>query len=78
MRRRRVSRAWRVRPLAGSARKKRDAKRFAAAWREENPARPVPEYMEPFEVSEYGRAPTEEDLKLLLGASPIAAAGILA
>ena len=44
-----------------------DAERFADAWREEHPDCPVPEYMEAFEVSEYGRAPTEEDLKLLLG-----------
>ena len=50
-----------------ASRKQRDAKRFAAAWREEYPNRPVPEYMEPFEVSEYGRAPTEADLKLLCG-----------
>ena len=50
-----------------AARKQRDAARFAAAWREEHPDRPVPEYMEPFEVSEYGRAPTEADLKLLTG-----------
>ena len=49
------------------ARKQRDARRFAAAWREEYPARPVPEFMEPYEVSEYGRAPTQEDLNLLLG-----------
>ena len=50
-----------------AARKQRDARRFAAAWREEYPARPVPEFMEPYEVSEYGRAPTEADLRLLLG-----------
>ena len=50
-----------------TARKRRDALRFADAWREEYPGRPVPEHMEAYEVSEYGRAPTEEDLKLLLG-----------
>jgi len=46
-------------------RKINDAKRFAAAWRAQRPDRPVPKYMETFEVSEYGRAPTEADLKLL-------------
>ena len=50
-----------------ATKKQRDAQRFAAAWKEEYPDRPVPEYMEPYEVSEYGRAPTEGDLKLLLG-----------
>jgi LmbE family N-acetylglucosaminyl deacetylase len=50
-----------------AAKKQRDAQRFTAAWKEEYPERPVPEYMEPYEVSEYGRAPTEEDIKLLLG-----------
>ena len=48
-------------------RKTADAKRFAAAWRERYPGRPVPKFMETYEVSEYGRAPTEEDMKLLLG-----------
>ena len=51
-----------------ASRKQRDAERFAAAWREEYPERPVPKYMEAYEVSEYGRAPTEDDLKLLIGA----------
>ena len=50
-----------------AAKKQRDAQRFAAAWKDEYQDRPVPEYMEPYEVSEYGRAPTEEDLALLLG-----------
>ncbi len=50
-----------------AARKQRDAERFADAWREEFPERPVPKYMEVYEVSEYGRAPTEDDLKTLLG-----------
>ena len=44
-----------------------DSKRFADAWHEQYPNRPLPKYMEAFEVSEYGRAPTEEDLKRLLG-----------
>ena len=50
-----------------AAKKQRDAKRFADAWRAEYPDRPVPKYMEAYEVSEYGRAPTEADLKLLVG-----------
>ena len=50
-----------------AVRKREDAKRFAAAWKDEFPGRPVPEFMEAYEVSEYGRAPTAEDLKLLLG-----------
>ena len=44
-----------------------NAKRFAAAWRSQYPGKPVPRYMEAYEVSEYGRAPTEEDFKALLG-----------
>lgn len=40
---------------------------FAAAWKEQNPDRPAPNYMEAYEVSEYGRAPTEEDFNILLG-----------
>ena len=51
-----------------AARKQYDARRFAAAYREEYPDRSLPEYMEAYEVSEYGRAPTEADLKLLVGA----------
>lgn len=49
-----------------AARKRNDARRFADAWRELHPGRAVPEFIEAYEVSEYGRAPTEEDLKLLL------------
>ena len=56
-----------------AVRKREDAKRFASAWKDEFPNRPVPEFMEAYEVSEYGRAPTAEDLKLLTDASPIAA-----
>ncbi len=48
-----------------AAKKKRDAKRFADAWREEYPNRPVPNFMEVYEVSEYGRAPTEDDLRII-------------
>ena len=48
-------------------RKANDARRFADAWRERHPGAAVPEYMEPYEVSEYGRAPTEEDFRILLG-----------
>ena len=44
-----------------------DAERFADAWRERYPGRRVPKYMETYEISEYGRAPTQEDLDLLLG-----------
>ena len=51
-----------------ASRKVNDAKRFADAWREANPGKPVPKYMEAYEVSEYGRAPTQEDFDLLLKA----------
>ncbi|MBQ6010485.1 MAG: hypothetical protein IJL17_18285, partial [Kiritimatiellae bacterium] len=50
-----------------AAKKMRDAARFAAEWKERYPSRPVPKYMEAYEVSEYGRAPTEEDLKVIAG-----------
>ena len=50
-----------------SGKKQADAERFAGAWRAVFPDKPVPKYMEAYEVSEYGRAPTEEDFKLLLG-----------
>ena len=50
-----------------AAKKMRDAARFAADWKEQYPSRPVPKYMEAYEVSEYGRAPTEEDLKIIVG-----------
>ena len=50
-----------------AGRKLRDAQRYARAWRDLYPNRPVPKYMEAYEVSEYGRAPTEEDLKIISG-----------
>ncbi|MBO7688596.1 MAG: PIG-L family deacetylase [Kiritimatiellae bacterium] len=50
-----------------AAKKMRDAQRFADDWKEVYPSRPVPKYMEAYEVSEYGRAPTEEDLKIIAG-----------
>lgn len=42
-----------------------NARRFAAAWKAQYPDKPVPKYMEAYEVSEYGRAPTEDDFKIL-------------
>lgn len=48
-------------------RKVNDAKRFAAAWREQYPGKPVPKAVESFEISEYGRPPIEEDFELLMG-----------
>ena len=48
-------------------RKVNDAKRFAAAWREQYPGTPVPKAVESFEISEYGRPPIEEDFELLMG-----------
>lgn len=51
-----------------SWRRRYDAERFADAWRERNPGLSVPTDIETYEVSEYGRAPTEADLKLLIGA----------
>ena len=49
-----------------AARKQYDAKRFASAWKEEYPDRPLPQYMEAYEVSEYGRSPTEADFQTFL------------
>ena len=48
-------------------RKVNDAKRFAQAWREQYPGRPVPKMVESYEISEYGRPPIEEDFELLMG-----------
>ena len=48
-------------------RKVNDAKRFAAAWREQYLGTPVPKAVESFEISEYGRPPIEEDFELLMG-----------
>lgn len=47
-------------------RKINDAKRFADAWRAQYPDKPVPEAVESFEISEYGRPPIEEDFALLM------------
>ena len=44
-----------------------DAKRFANAWREQYPGKPVPKMVESYEISEYGRPPIEEDFELLMG-----------
>jgi len=48
-------------------RKVNDARRFAAAWREQYPGKPVPKAVESYEISEYGRPPIEEDFDLLMG-----------
>lgn len=48
-------------------RKRADAKRFADVWKGRYPNLPLPKHMEVYEVSEYGRAPTEKDLKLFSG-----------
>ena len=50
-----------------AARKKNDAKRFAAEWTARNPGKPVPKYLEVFEVSEYGRTPSADDLARFAG-----------
>ena len=47
------------------AQKAADATRFAAAWRERNPDREVPAFVEAFELSEYGRKPTDIELDWL-------------
>ena len=46
---------------------RRNTAGFADAWRARYPGRPVPHDMEVYEVSEYGRAPTDEDFERLLG-----------
>lgn len=48
-------------------RKRNDAKRFASEWAARYPGRPLPKHLEAFEISEYGRYPKEEDIKLFLG-----------
>ena len=50
-----------------AAKKLRDAVRFAAAWREQYPDKPVPKMLEAYEISEYGRPPIEDDFELLMG-----------
>jgi len=48
-------------------RKVNDARRFADAWREQYPGKPVPHAIESFEISEYGRPPIDDDFELLMG-----------
>ena len=50
-----------------AASKEKNAVRFADAWREQYPGRPVPKMLEAYEISEYGRPPIEEDFELLMG-----------
>ena len=50
-----------------AASKEKNAVRFADAWREQYPGRPVPQRLEAYEISEYGRPPIEEDFDLLMG-----------
>ena len=47
--------------------KEQNAQRFAAAWCEQYPGKPLPKYAEVYEISEYGRPPIEEDFELLMG-----------
>ena len=47
--------------------KEKNAVRFADAWREQYPGKPVPKMLEAYEISEYGRPPIEEDFELLMG-----------
>ena len=44
------------------SRKVEDVSRFDNVWRERNPGAPLPTYLEAFEFSEYGRAPTDWEL----------------
>ena len=48
-------------------RKVSDAVRFAKAWSEQYPGKPLPKMVEAYEISEYGRPPIEEDFELLMG-----------
>ena len=50
-----------------AASKEKNAVRFADAWREQHPGKPVPKMLEAYEISEYGRPPIEEDFELLMG-----------
>ena len=50
-----------------AAKKMRDAKRFAKAWRDQYPGQPNPQHLEAYEISEYGRPPIEEDFELFMG-----------
>ena len=50
-----------------AASKEKNAVRFADAWREQYPGKPVPKMLEAYEISEYGRPPIEEDFELLMG-----------
>ena len=45
--------------------KRHDAERFSSAWQEQYPGRPLPQYVEAYELSEYGRAPTPDELAWL-------------
>ncbi len=47
------------------AAKRRDAERFAAAWQVHYPERPLPQYAEAYELSEYARRPTPDELAWL-------------
>ena len=47
------------------AAKRRDAERFAAVWQAHYPERPLPQYAEAYELSEYARRPTPEELAWL-------------
>ena len=47
------------------AAKRRDAERFAATWQAHYPERPLPQYAEAYELSEYARRPTPEELAWL-------------
>ena len=44
------------------SRKVEDVSRFDNVWRERHPGTPVPTYLEAYEFSEYGRAPTPAEL----------------
>ena len=55
-------------------RRKFDTVRFGDVWKTRYPDRPVPQFMETFEVSAYGRTPSEEDLALFRGEADPASA----